>query len=364
MTKRFFPLDLFRSLTIILMIIVNNPGNRQYVYAPLKHATYDGCTLADLIFPCFIFMMGLAIAFSIDKANTLPHKKIIIRAISLFAIGLCLNIIPFHLNQLSLIFNPDKWRIFGVLQRLAIIYLSSCYLSHGIKNSFIITFSLSLLVLYACLLLFVPVPFNNTTTLTGNLNHGQTITAYIDYLLINSNHLYFKHTPYPYDPEGLLSTLPGISSCLTGIVLGRYLRANSAKNQNFQIIITGCGLLLIMLSIMLSLIYPLNKTIWSPSFSTLSTGFSLCLLSVCIYLDSFDINDFWLKKFYFYGQHSLNAYVGSIILSKLSYLLGINLLVYKIIVLVITDPYMASLIYACLFLLFCLIILELWATKH
>ena len=229
-TERLLSLDVFRGLTIAAMILVNNPGSWNSVYGPLRHAEWHGWTPTDLVFPFFLFIVGVAITYSIggkaergDSQRSLV-KGVLRRSATLFGLGLFLNGFPF--------FPPDKilnLRIPGVLQRIALCFLcaSLIYLKNHWRG--IIVWTIALLAGYWLLMKFIPVPGFGA----GDLSAEGNLEGYIDVLLMRT-HIYRP----TYDPEGLLSTIPAIATTLTGVLAGYWLKspASMAERVNGMLI--------------------------------------------------------------------------------------------------------------------------------
>lgn len=221
---RLLSLDVFRGISIALMILVNSPGNNT-VYPLLNHSAWNGCTFADLAFPFFVFIMGVSLVFSLSKARELgvPIDELIVkifkRTIILILIGFFLNAFPYH-------FHFSTIRVFGVLQRIAICYFFTAilFLTTRIRTQFLIMSVL--LIGYWLLMTMVPVPDFGA----NNLSQEGSLAAYIDHLFFSSEHLYGK----VFDPEGFLSTLPAIATALLGSLTGYWLISNpSEKNKSY-----------------------------------------------------------------------------------------------------------------------------------
>ena len=295
--SRLVSLDVFRGITVALMIIVNSPGNN-YSYPFLDHSAWNGCTLADLVFPFFIFIVGVSVACYLTKAREKNIKfnqlfpKILKRTIILFLLGVLLNSFPYHFDFATI-------RVFGVLQRIAICYFFSSILFLTTKISTQAIIMLSLIIIYWLLMILVPVPGFGV----NNLSPEGNISAYIDRLIFSSNHLYGK----VFDPEGLLSTIPSIATALLGNLTGAWLL--SSYPHKIKIIgLTAAGILALIAGWGLGLSLPINKALWSSSYVLWTGGFALLILAICYWL--IDIKNFksWSKPFEFFGINALLAY--------------------------------------------------------
>lgn len=321
-------LDIFRGITIIMMIFVNNPGSWNHMYGPLKHAEWNGWTLTDTIFPFFIFIMGVSItlAFSNKIAAGIGkpqlYKEIFSRSWKLFALGLLLNVFSIDL------FTPDhswvtdtlfKVRIMGVLQRLSLVYAVTSLLFLQVSRNTLIIISVTILLVYWVTMMCAPFSavINNTSIdLTGSLEHGKNFAAYIDSVVFGSSHVYFtKNVLLPYDPEGLLSTLTAIVSCIFGVLTGMYLRNHDSLYRK-TVTLFFTGVLLLLAGKLMSYGFPVNKTIWSPSYVVLMGGLALIFLAVCIGL--FDTKKFRLITNFFnvFGMNAIFFFVFSGIIAR------------------------------------------------
>lgn len=298
-------LDVFRGLTVALMVIVNSPGN-QTAYSWLEHSTWNGCTLADLVFPFFILMVGTSSVFSLSHARSrgltarqlLP--KIIQRAAILFLIGLLLNAFPR--------FDWSHLRVYGVLQRIALCYLAASlvYLTCTVRTQ---VFIASVLLLgYWLLLCFIPVPDQGSITLSLKGNW----VGYVDRVLMAPGHLYTGL----FDPEGLLSTLPAIATALIGNLLGVGLLDESPPAQkNRLMLMSGLGLMLV--GGLWGLLFPINKALWTSSYVLWTGGVALLLFSGCYWLMDVKGLKTWGQPFRVLGTQALAVYVLHVLFLKL-----------------------------------------------
>lgn len=325
---RMLSLDVFRGITITMMIFVNNPGSWSYMYGPLKHAEWNGWTPTDFIFPFFVFIMGVSIvlAFSKKLSSEVPkkelYKTIFTRTWKLFGLGLLLALLSINL------FTPDsdwvqetlfKIRWMGVLQRLAVVYAitSVLYLNLDIKK--MLYSGIGILILYWMIMKFMPFSAlidGVETDLTGTLEHGKNFAAYLDFHLFGINHVYYKNVVLPYDPEGFLSTFPAVSSCIAGVLTGWYLQQkNNLLEQTATLFFFGVGLLFI--GEILDHGFPINKTIWSPSYVIFMAGMALVFLAMCMYLiDNKGIKN-WTAPFIVFGANAIAFFMFSGILGRL-----------------------------------------------
>ncbi|CUI06188.1 N-acetylglucosamine related transporter, NagX [Janthinobacterium sp. CG23_2] len=267
---RLASLDAFRGFTIAAMTLVNNPGDWSHLYSQLEHAHWHGWTFTDWIFPFFLFIGGVSMAFSLgrlaaagaDKPTLL--RKLAVRAAIIFLIGLALNLVPG--------FDLSTVRIPGVLQRIAICTLLAAPIALYFSWRQQVLWIIGLLALYSVLMLWVPVPGIGA----GVLEPGQDVGAWIDRLLLDG-HLWPQSKTW--DPEGLLSTIPALCSQLLGVLAGRWLlSSHSRTEQTVWMLLAGLALLWIgaMLDVVLM---PINKSLWTPSFCLFMTGWALIVFS-------------------------------------------------------------------------------------
>lgn len=272
-SDRLVALDVFRGLTVAGMILVNNPGSWSAQYAPLKHAVWHGWTPTDLVFPFFLFIVGVSITLALgsrvergDVTGALV-SRIARRAGLIFLIGLLLAAFPY--------FDLAGLRIPGVLQRIAICYLVAAllFISTRVRTQALV--AVALLIGYWLLMTLVPVPGYGAPDLTRDGN----LAAFVDRVLL-AGHTYNKEFP---DPEGLLSTLPAIATAVSGLLAGAWLRVAKPLDQR----ITGmlvAGALLATTGLLWGLIFPINKPLWTSSYVVLTTGLALLTLAACVWI--------------------------------------------------------------------------------
>jgi predicted acyltransferase len=303
--ERLASLDVFRGITIAGMILVNNPGSWQYVYPPLRHAAWHGWTPTDLVFPFFLFIVGVAIALAlarrVEEGVTTGglHRKIFVRSALIFAVGLLLHLVPR--------FDLVSVRIPGVLQRIAICYLAAAllYVHSGQKAR--IAWALGCLAAYFLIMKFIPVPGYGA----GVWDYNGNLESYIDTRLL-AGHLYKPE----FDPEGFLSTLPAIATSILGTLAGDWLRTSrraAAKTAG----LVGAGIILTAAGLALHPYFPINKQLWTSTFVLFTAGAACLLLAVCyVVMDGLGIRK-WAFPFLVLGTNAIAAYVGSSLMVKL-----------------------------------------------
>ncbi|MGI9035084.1 MAG: acyltransferase family protein, partial [Pyrinomonadaceae bacterium] len=274
-SERLISLDVFRGMTVAGMVLVNNPGDWAAVYAPLEHAAWNGWTPTDLIFPFFLFIVGVSIALALGRrvaqSEIKPdvYLKIFRRAAVIFALGLFQMAFPF--------FDLAHLRFPGVLQRIAVCYLISSliFLHTNWKQQTLI--AVGCLMFYWLAMTFFPVPggFAGDLTAEGNL------AGYIDRLVIGQNHMYAASKFF--DPEGILSTIPAVATCLAGVLTGTWLKRKISDAEKVSALFFF-GVVLCAVGWIWNFWFPINKSLWTSSYVVYMAGLALCFLGFCYWL--------------------------------------------------------------------------------
>ena len=307
--KRIESVDVLRGFTIALMILVNTPGTWSNVYPPLLHANWHGLTPTDLIFPFFLFIVGISIYFAYKRSENsfLTYKKIGIRSLKLFGLGLFLNI---FLPYFPFINDFETLRIPGVLQRIGIVFFICGVMYLNFNWKVLLSIGLAILIGYWLFLGFVPLPDGTLPTFDRAANNWSN---FIDSSILG------KHMWQPdYDPEGLFSTLPSIVTCISGILIGKVLdNANQIKNLLLS------ALVLLVSGYVLDMFFPINKAIWSSSFVLVTSGWGTLILAIIFYLR--DVKDIKFGKIFKYvGMNAITIYFLSSFISKCMYLIKVG----------------------------------------
>jgi predicted acyltransferase len=299
-------LDVFRGITIAAMLLVNHPGHYTVMYAPLQHAEWHGWTPTDLIFPFFLFIVGVALIFSFRKQleGEAGRGQILTRAakraLILIGLGLLLASFPWWRLHLSTL------RIPGVLQRIGLAYLAATplVLWLGVWGQAIV--AAALLLGYWALLSWVPVP-------TGGVwQPGQDLGAFIDRAVFGSNHLW----PGSWDPEGLLSTFPAVATVLLGALTGHWLNSNRSTTRK-TIGMFAAGAAGIALGALWGQVFPINKNLWTSSFTIFTAGIALILLAGCYWLVDVKGCRRWAYPFVILGVNAITVYMLSELADKM-----------------------------------------------
>lgn len=361
-SQRMLALDILRGITIAGMLLVNNPGSWSNMYAPLKHAEWHGLTPTDLIFPFFMFIMGISTFISMRKFEFKMSKslllKILKRTVIIFAIGLgmawftkfCININK--MSVLDAMNSFDTIRILGVMPRLALCYGAASIIVLLLRCKHILWVVASLLVGYGAILLI------SDYGLEFSINN---IVSVIDRAILGENHMYHEEAfgkKLPIDPEGLLSTIPSIAHVLIGFWAGMKMMEEKDINMRVNRLFI-IGAILMFAGFLLEYAIPFNKKIWTPTFALVTCGLASTLLALLIWI--IDIKGYkkWCRFFEAFGINPLFLYVlGGVVGNILGiirfggntvkgYLYG------DVLTPLLGDATLASCIYAILFIALC-----------
>jgi predicted acyltransferase len=305
--KRFLALDVFRGMTVCLMIIVNTPGNGATTFSPLNHANWNGFTPTDLVFPSFLFAVGNAMSFVMNKWNTLKQSevlwKIFKRTFIIFLLGYLMYWFPFvKMNAAGDItsFPFSDTRVFGVLQRIALCYGIASLMVYYLKPRTAFILSVCFLFLY-WLLLYVLGDPAAPLSLEGNA------VLRLDSWLIGEKHMYHGDG-IAFDPEGLLSTLPAFANVIGGYLVGKYIQQKGNTYEGLSVLLLS-GVLLVFLGYAWNLSFPINKKLWTSSFVLYTVGLDCIILSVIIYITQFKNKTRWTYFFEVFGRNPLFIYL-------------------------------------------------------
>lgn len=334
--KRLLSLDILRGITVAGMILVNNSGGRD-TFEPLKHAAWNGLTPCDLVFPFFLFIMGISTYISLNKSNfqrsSTVVKKILSRTLKMLLIGW--GIVWFAQICKGDFFAFDTLRLSGVMPRIAICYgvvsLIVLYLNH----KYIIPLIIILLACYAGILVFG----------NGYFNEDTNLLVIIDRAVLGTVHLYQKA---PVDPEGLTSTISAIAHTLIGFSCGALIvKMKDVDQKVLQLLLVG--FILMVIGWLLSYAMPFNKRIWSPSYTLMTCGGASSLLGLLMYYIDIQKEDKWCSVFLIFGVNPLFLYVASELIAVAFSAFKIKHAIYDVIYSAVNYSYLASLIYAILF---------------
>jgi predicted acyltransferase len=377
LNQRFYSLDVFRGATVCLMILVNNPGSWGHIYPPLAHAPWHGLTPTDLVFPFFLFAVGNAMAFVLPKLEAggdgIFWKKILKRTALIYLIGLFLNWWPFvtEVNRIiegtsnfqkETIFKGFTWldyskdkvgniiesvkgvRILGVLQRIALCYFFASIIIYYLKLRKAFYIGLVLLLVYWVLCLI------------GNPDDPYSLKGWfgtdIDKMILGESHLY-RGEGMAFDPEGLMSTITAIVQVIFGYMVGDYIQK---KGKSFEMV-TGlfvAGVAMLVTGFCWDMLFPINKKIWTSSYTIYTSGLATITIATMIYMIEFKNAKGWLSKFFdVFGKNALFVFALSAFLPKGLALIKLgdgvnpwNWLYQKVLIHIPGDPRIGSLLYA------------------
>lgn len=324
-TQRYHSLDVFRGATVAFMILVNNPGSWQHIFTPLEHAKWHGLTPTDLVFPFFLFAVGNAMAFVIPRLREAGDgtfwKKIIIRTLLIFGIGIFLGWFPFvQWQNDELVAKGWTWqrpdgtlagiRILGVLQRIALAYFFASIIVYYAKPRAAAIIGAILLLLYWLL------------CLAGNPSDPYSMSGWfgndIDKAILGEAHMYHGEG-VAFEPEGIMSTIPSIVQVVIGFLVGNFLRSKGKENlfQTLTVLFVAAAILLFA-AYWWDLVFPINKKIWTSSFVLATCGLATLMLGVFIYfIELKNWRGAWSKFFDAFGKNALFIYALSGLFPKL-----------------------------------------------
>jgi predicted acyltransferase len=339
-TARLVALDAFRGMTVAAMVIVNNPGTWSAMYWPLEHAEWNGWTPTDLIFPFFLFIVGVSLTFSRQTLDA-PVWRIVRRAIVLVALGLLLTGFPrFDLHQ---------WRFTGILPRIAFCYLAAALIyratspqarsprgprADGKQAIVLASIAMAILVAYWIAL-----------TRLGDFTPEGNVGAAIDRRLLGS-HLYRSGR---WDPEGLFSSVPAIATTLLGVLSGMCLGSASPIQQKLRMMFVG-GAALILAGELWNVWLPINKNLWTSSYVLLTGGAAAIVLAACLYVIDIRGRRRWAHPFVVFGTNAIALFVVSGLIAKASVVWKLQGPLYQRAFAWIASPKNASLLYSLAFL--------------
>lgn len=369
MKVRYQSLDIFRGATVCLMILVNNPGSWSHIYPPLKHAAWHGLTPTDLVFPFFLFAVGNAMAFVMPRlqegGDAAFWRKVIKRTLMIFGIGLFLNWYPFvrwHEGVLEPIgwvsqSNPERGvRILGVLQRIALCYFFASVIVYYLKPKAAFLTGLLLLLGYWCICLI------------ANPADPYSLEGWwgtqVDKAILHVPHMY-KGEGVSFDPEGILSTLSAIVEVILGYFTGIYIRNNASSTEPNAIYKTLTGLFIAGVALLVTgfcwdMLFPINKKIWTSSFTVYTSGLAMITLATMIYfVEVKQYKGFPTRFFEVFGKNPLFIFALSAFLPKTASLFKAqdgttfwNFLYKKVWMHLPGDPRLGSLMYAVCIIIF------------
>lgn len=364
--QRLLSLDFFRGITVAAMILVNNPGSWAHIYPPLSHAAWHGATPTDLIFPFFLFIVGVSIAYAMGskRDDKTTHSRTILkaakRAFTLFLLGFILAFFPRDFSTFDFVEALKTVRIPGVLQRISVVFLISAILFLKLSDKRLFQLMVIFLFGYWALMNFVPVPGFGPANLEKETNLG----AWLDRTILTEAHLW--KSAKTWDPEGILSTIPAIATCLFGVLVGVYLRRKNVEPATKIAWLFSVGTLALLGGMLWDLQFPINKALWTSSYVLYSGGWATIILALSYWL--IDVNNYsrFTKPFVIYGVNAITVFFLSGLLPRIVNMVKIDLNGEKIGALSYVNkawiaphfsPINGSLAYAVVFVLFWYLIL-------
>jgi predicted acyltransferase len=335
-SSRLIALDAFRGLTIAFMVLVNDAGDGRHTYWPLDHAEWNGWTPTDVVFPSFVWIVGVAITLSLAKrlaagvTRAVLMRQALRRALVIYVLGLIVYAAP--------AFDLSTQRLLGVLQRIAICYLVAAviYLTTGVRGQII--WLIGLLTTYWLLMAFAPVPEFGA----GHLDVERNFAHYVDRIVLGAHNY---HSTKTWDPEGIVSTLPAIATALFGILCGQLLKMkNQLGEKVLRMILIGAAL--IAAGYVCNIWLPINKKLWTTSFSLFMAGLDFVLLAAFLWVVDMRGYRGLVKPLVIIGLNPITIYMLSELLSEALDISGLHRSIYQEVFVPIASPYNASLLWA------------------
>jgi len=319
---RLLSLDVFRGLTVAAMILVNNPGSWAHIYAPLKHAEWHGCTPTDLIFPFFLFIVGVSICYALgSKKGYMSHSKLIItalkRALILFGLGLFLNLFPKVFTEPLEAFQTV--RIPGVLQRIAVVFFITAIIFIKTTPKTQLRLLIGILLAYWAMMTLIPVPGVGYANLEKETNLG----AWLDRTLLTEAHLW--RSAKTWDPEGILSTLPAIGTGIFGLLVGTWLKRKDREESVKISWMFSIGILAVILGLIWDLCFPINKALWTSSFVLYAGGLATIGLALCYWLIDVQGYKKGTTPFVVYGINAITVFFLSGLIPRILTMIKVNM---------------------------------------
>jgi predicted acyltransferase len=342
LNQRFYSLDVFRGATVCLMILVNNPGSWEHIYAPLDHATWHGLTPTDLVFPFFLFAVGNALSFVMPRleanGDAAFWRKVVKRSLLIYAIGLFLTWYPFvvDVNRITegaatlhkeTIFKSFTWldysknelgkiietlkgvRLLGVLARIALCYFFASVLIYYLKPRKAFVSGVVLLLMYwvLCFAFGDPADPYSMTGWFGNR---------VDQAILHDPHIYHGEGGFPFDPEGIMSTIPAIVQVVLGYLVGNYIQKKGKSHEMLSGLFVA-GVALLLTGFCWDTVFPINKKIWTSSYVVYTTGLAMLIIGTMIYIIEIKNVKLWAGKFFdVFGKNALFVFALSSFIPK------------------------------------------------
>jgi predicted acyltransferase len=374
--ERLLSLDVFRGMTVAGMLLVNDPGTWTAIFPPLEHAEWNGWTPTDLIFPFFLFIVGITTHLSLSARrargddDSAVVKQILRRGVIIYLLGFAMAMFPFYQwGTIDTIPNAGAWdrilfriehvRILGVLPRIAIVYVCAALLTLKTTVKQQILIIAGLLFGYWFAMTLIPVPGENAVGALLLHTKDRNLAAYLDRAILGTNHTWVGSVTF--DPEGPMSTIPAIATAMLGVLAGRWI---GQRDKPLLERITGLfavGSIGMMLGLMWNWSFPINKSLWTSSYVLFTAGMACVALATIMWIVDYCNVQWWTKPFVVFGVNPIVAFVGSGVLARLIYTLwhvnyqgksiALQDAIYQIVFLPWLPPRVASLAFALSFVL-------------
>ena len=374
--QRLLSLDVFRGLTVAGMLLVNNPGTWSAIFPPLEHAEWNGWTPTDLIFPFFLFIVGITTHLSLSARRARGDddgalvKQILRRGIIIYLLGFAMAMFPFYQwGVIQSLPNATPWdrvlyriehvRILGVLPRIAIVYVCAALLTLRTNLRQQIIIIASLLFGYWFAMTLLPVPGEGTIGAQLLQTHDRNLAAWLDRLILTTNHTWTGSVTF--DPEGPFSTIPAIATSMLGVIAGSWIARKDKSLPERISALFAAGSIGMVVGLMWNWSFPINKNLWTSSYVVFTAGMACVAIATIMWLVDYLNVKWWTKPFVVYGVNPIVAFVGSGVLARLIYTLwhvnyqgksvALQDAIYQIVFLPWLPPRVASLAFAISFVL-------------
>jgi predicted acyltransferase len=374
--ERLLSHDVFRGLTIAGMLLVNDPGTWSAIFPPLEHAEWNGWTPTDLIFPFFLFIVGITTHLSLSARRARGDddsaivKQILRRGIIIYLLGFAMAMFPFYQwGAITALPNATPWdrilyriehvRILGVLPRIGIVYIFAGLLTLKTTLKQQIGIIAALLFGYWFAMTLIPVPGENEIGALLLHTKDRNLAAWLDRAILGTNHTWIGSVTF--DPEGPFSTIPAIATAMLGVIAGRWIALRDKPLLERIAGLFAAGSLGMMLGLMWNWSFPINKNLWTSSYVIFTAGMACIALATIMWIVDYCNVKWWTKPFVVFGVNPIVAFVGSGVMARLIYTLwhvnyngasvSIQNAIYQIVFASWLPPRVASLGFALMFVL-------------
>ena len=374
--ERLLSLDVFRGMTVAGMLLVNDPGTWSAIFPPLEHAEWNGWTHTDLIFPFFLFIVGITTYLSLSARRARGDddsaivKQILRRGLIIYLLGFAMAMFPFYQwGSVTGIPNATAWdrilfrvehvRILGVLPRIAIVYVCAALLTLKTTVKQQIVIIAGLLFGYWFAMTLIPVPGEGTIGALLLHTKDRNLAAYLDRAILGTNHTWVGSVTF--DPEGPLSTIPAIATAMLGVIAGRWIARREKPLLERIAGLFAMGTVGMMIGMMWNWSFPINKNLWTSSYVVFTAGMACVGLATIMWIVDYANVKWWTKPFVVFGVNPIVAFVGSGVMARLIYTLwhvnyqgksiALQDAIYQIVFLPWLPPRVASLAFAITFVL-------------